>query len=248
VTIVFRTKEWLSLAQLVDAWGSELATVGEEPSRSQTALEHVLLEDIINGRLDHGGPLYDGRKRGLYLEFGGRPHFVDGHEIQALRAHPSFSLHRILIMKEAILDFAKRRRIPPPSWWTDGTSVSPDAGVTTKDSPSIEASPIQHQTHSARPRGRKAKKLNQVKAAISEDIRRGQKTPVDLREMPEKDLAANYGVSRDTARKARDAVLSEISPEGPKRPQGGAGSNTSIFRNGAIVGNSIPDISDKNDN
>jgi hypothetical protein len=48
VPIVFRTKEWLSLPQLVDAWGSELAKVGEEPNRSQKALEHVLLEDIIN--------------------------------------------------------------------------------------------------------------------------------------------------------------------------------------------------------
>jgi hypothetical protein len=98
VTIVFRTKEWLSLPQLVDAWEFELARVGEKPNR-QKALEHVLLEDIINGRLDHGGPLHDGRKRGLYLEFGVRPHFVDGREIHALMADPSFSLHRILIMK-----------------------------------------------------------------------------------------------------------------------------------------------------
>jgi Bacterial regulatory proteins, gntR family len=210
VPIVFRTKEWLSLAQLVDAWGSELATVGEEPNRSQKALEHVLLEDIINGRLDHGGPLHDGRKRGLYLEFGGRPHFVDGYEICTVMADPSFTLHRILIMKEAVLDFAKRREIPPPSWWTDRTSVSTDAGVTTNGPHSIAASPIPTQKHSARLRGRKAKKLNQVKAAMSEDIRRGRKTPNDLREMLEKDLAASYGVSRETARKARDVVLSEM--------------------------------------
>ena len=221
--IVFRTKEWLSLSQLVDAWGSELAKVGEEPNRSQKALEHVLLEDIINGRLDHRGPLHDGRKRGLYLEFGGRPHFVDGYEIHALMADPSFTLHRILIMKEAVLDFAKRREIRPPSWWTDRTSVSTDAGVTTNGTHSIAGSPALTQTHSARLRGRKAKKLNQVKAAMTADIRRGQKTADGLRDMLEKELAAGYGVSRETARKARDAVLSEISPEGPKRPQGGAG-------------------------
>ena len=82
--IVFRTKEWLSLAQLVDAWGSELATAGEEPSRSQTALQHVLLEDIINGRLDHTGTLQDGRKPGLHLEFRGRAYFIEGHEIHTL--------------------------------------------------------------------------------------------------------------------------------------------------------------------
>jgi hypothetical protein len=210
VTIAFRTKEWLSLPQLVDAWGFELATVGEEPNRSQKALEHVLLEDIINGRLDHGGPLHDGRKRGLYLEFGGRPHFVDGHEIRTLMADPSFTLHRILIMKEAVFDFAKRREIPPPSWWSDGNSISPDAGVTTKGAPSIPASPTAAPTHSARPRGRRPKKLDQVKEAMRKDIRIGQKTPDGLRHMLEKELAAGYGVGRETARKARDVVLSEM--------------------------------------
>jgi len=175
VTIVFRTKEWLNLPQLVDAWGFELARVGEEPNRSQKALEHVLLEDIINGRLDHGGPLHDGRKRGLYLEFGGRPHFVDGHEIQTLMGDPSFSSARILIMKEAVLDFAKRREIPPPSWWTDRTSVSTDAGVTTNGAHSIAASPTAAPTHSARRLGRRPKKLDQVKEAMREHIRLGQK-------------------------------------------------------------------------
>jgi hypothetical protein len=114
VPIVFRTKEWLSLPQLVDAWGSELAKVGEEPNRSQNALQHVLLEDIINGRLDYTGPLQDGRKRGLHLEFGGRAYFVEGHEIRTLMASdPWFSLHRIVIMKEAVLDFAIARCTPP---------------------------------------------------------------------------------------------------------------------------------------
>ena len=165
----------------MDAWGFELAKVGEEPNRSQTALQHVLLEDIINGRLDHTGPLQDGRKRGLHLEFGGRAYFVEGHEIRTLMASdPSLSLHRILIMKEAVLDFAKRREIPPPSWWTD---VSTDAGVTTKGTHSIAASPIPAPTHSAGPRGRRPKKLDQVKEAMREDIRRGQKTPGGLRDM-----------------------------------------------------------------
>jgi hypothetical protein len=136
---------------------------------------------------------------------------------------PSFSSHRILIMKEAVLDFAQRREIPPPSWWTDRTSVSTDAGVTTNGAHSIAASPTAAPTYSARRLGRRPKKLDQVKEAMREHIRLGQKTADSLRDMLEKELAAGYGVSRETARKARDAVLSEISPEGPKRPQGSAG-------------------------
>jgi hypothetical protein len=43
---------------------------------------------------------------------------------------------------------------------------------------------------------------------MRDDIRHGRRTVEDLRKMREKDLAAQYGdVSRDTARKARNAVL-----------------------------------------
>jgi hypothetical protein len=97
------------------------------------------------------------------------------------------------VMKEAVLDFASRHEIPPPSWWTDGTSVSTDADVTTKGAHSVSASPIPAPTHSARPRGRRPKKLDQVKEAMRKDIRLGQKTPHGLTDMLEKDLAASYG-------------------------------------------------------
>jgi DNA-binding GntR family transcriptional regulator len=42
------------------------------------------------------------------------------------------------------------------------------------------------------------------------DISQGQYSTTDLQNMLEKDLAAKYGVSRDTARKARDAVVPKI--------------------------------------
>jgi hypothetical protein len=29
----------------------------------------------------------------------------------------------ILIMKEAVLDFARRHRLPPPSWWAEGQVI-----------------------------------------------------------------------------------------------------------------------------
>jgi DNA-binding GntR family transcriptional regulator len=57
-----------------------------------------------------------------------------------------------------------------------------------------------------RPRGAKPKKLEQVKEAMRNDIRQGRRTVAELSNMREKVLAAEYGVSRDTARKARKAL------------------------------------------
>jgi len=57
-----------------------------------------------------------------------------------------------------------------------------------------------------RPRGAKPKKLEQVKEAMRRDIREGRRTMAELSDMLEKDLAAAYGVSRDTARKALKVV------------------------------------------
>jgi hypothetical protein len=44
------------------------------------------------------------------------------------------------------------------------------------------------------------------------DIRRGRHTLISLEDMIEKKLAETYGVSRDTARKARNRVLTELCP------------------------------------
>jgi hypothetical protein len=64
---------------------------------------------------------------------------------------------------------------------------------------------------SARSRGPRPKKLQQTIDAMRNDIREGRRTAAELEAMLEKTLPANYGgVSRDTARKARNAVLSEL--------------------------------------
>jgi hypothetical protein len=44
------------------------------------------------------------------------------------------------------------------------------------------------------------------------DLQQGRHTVAQLKNMLEKDLSANYGVSRDTARRARNAVLLELNP------------------------------------
>jgi len=63
---------------------------------------------------------------------------------------------------------------------------------------------------STRRRGVRPKKFEQVRDAVRNGIQQERLTLARLKDMLEKDLEANYGVSRDTARKARRAVLSEF--------------------------------------
>ncbi len=113
-------------------------------------------------------------------------------------------------MKEAALDFARRHELPPPSWWTDALAASPKPANHLAPDGTIPipkaASKSPVETRLRRPRGPKPKKLEQVKEAMRNDIRQGRRTVAELSNMLEKDLAAEYGVSRDTARKARKAV------------------------------------------
>jgi hypothetical protein len=200
----------LTIFKLTRAWGSELAEGGGEPEQHVHDLTHILMQDIVNGHLDDSGPFWDDRRLGV----GGitedyKVALIEGRRLLEL-AKSELTLDYVVVTKEAVLDFASRHEIPPPSWWTDRTSVSADAGVTTKDAHSIAACPTAAPTHSAKPRGRRPKKREQVEEAMTEDIRLGQRSPDVLRDMTEKELAASYGVSRETARKARDVVLSQI--------------------------------------
>ncbi|MGO9047646.1 MAG: hypothetical protein ACLQFW_12280 [Xanthobacteraceae bacterium] len=61
-----------------------------------------------------------------------------------------------------------------------------------------------------RRRGPKPTKLEKTKEKMRRDVQEGRQTADALENMLEKDLASSYGVSRDTARRARNAVLSEI--------------------------------------
>ena len=67
MSILFRTKECLTLAQLKRAWGGELTK--DERGRQDLIqdLLHMLKEDIVNGRLDDSGPLREGRRLGVRL-------------------------------------------------------------------------------------------------------------------------------------------------------------------------------------
>jgi hypothetical protein len=119
---LFHTREWLTIAQLTRAWSPELGEGGEDPKQCEQNLKHVLLEDIVNGRLDDSGPPRDdGQRLGLrWITPDDKPRFIEGHQLRIpIDAHRDSALDRIVVMKEAVLDFAERHQLPSPSWWAD---------------------------------------------------------------------------------------------------------------------------------
>jgi hypothetical protein len=116
----------MTIAQLAGAWGSELAEGGEDPKLCEQNLVHILMEDILNGRFDDSGPPRDdGQRLGLRLitpEH--KAGFIKGPQLHELiHIDRSRVLHNVLIMKEAVLDFAQRHHLPSPSWWADSVSM-----------------------------------------------------------------------------------------------------------------------------
>ena len=67
--------------------------------------------------------------------------------------------------------------------------------------------------HPLRRRGRKVVVASRVEEAMKRDIIEGRHTPESLANMLEKHMEAEYSASRDSCRKARKKVLSEIFPD-----------------------------------
>jgi hypothetical protein len=95
-------------------------------------------------------------------------------------------------------------------------TVATSTGQPALESNSIDRGPRssgprnQAATESPRTRGPRPRKFEKVCGLMKGDIQKGRRSVAELSNMLEKDLAATYGVSRDTARKARKAVVSEF--------------------------------------
>lgn len=114
MSILYRSKRWITLAQLVPDWARELAQAESDAKRVENDLWHYLVEDIINGRLDRKRP-------GLaFIQSDNRAVPVKGRLlIGKLNLSVGRYSHRILVTKKAVLDFARRQMLSPPSWWFD---------------------------------------------------------------------------------------------------------------------------------
>jgi hypothetical protein len=211
---MYSTKDWLTVAQLVGAWGPELGRGVPDPSRVEADLVHELVEDIINGRFDNSGPFCEGQRLGLRLITPDcRAGFLVGNDVRDLIRFgiEPWLLHRIVVMKEAILDFARRRQLPPPSWWDTPVGATADGLSVSADTTPISVATLQNPTPaiSGRRRGPRPWQFERIREEMRKDIRQRRRTVTELQNMREKELASQYRVSRDTARKARQAVLSE---------------------------------------
>ena len=96
-----------------------------------------------------------------------------------------------------------------PKFWRPPISEPPELEKEARVSSTPE--PSSPMGLGVRRRGRKPSKFESAKEAMRRDIRDGQRTVASLDALPEKNLVDAYGgFSRDTMRKARTAVLSEI--------------------------------------
>jgi len=103
-----------------------------------------------------------------------------------------------------------------PKFWRPPISEPPELEKEARVSSAPE--PSSPMGLEVRQRGRKPTKFKRVKEAMRRDIREGQRTMASLDALLEKDLVDAYGgFSRDTMRKARTAVLSEMVEDAMKR-------------------------------
>jgi hypothetical protein len=207
-SIVFRQRPFLTLAELIVTWARELDP--NDPT-IVAALAHILKQDIANGRLDNAGPLENGETQGIYLITpANKAGYVKGRDIDLRILRTDWISDQIIVMREAALDFARRQGIPL-SWWT-GPDHSTDAitsPLTARDATEVSIAPP---SAAKKKRGRKPTKLTATVDKMRDDIQSGRISAAELSDMSEKVLAGRYGVSRDTARKARHTM-----PQLPKK-------------------------------
>jgi hypothetical protein len=136
VSILWRDKPCLTLTRLVPAWAEELSA-DRGTQVTEQDLFGSFFEDAANGLLDHVGPLKDGRRLGLaIITPSGEATSVEGGVLaplltsEGITSCPFFDRPElIVVMKEAVLDFAQRHNLSPPSWWAEQPRRGPKPGT-----------------------------------------------------------------------------------------------------------------------
>jgi hypothetical protein len=104
--------KWVTVSELVSAWAKELAAARTGVYEFEDKLSYHLEKDIINGFLDD--PLRNGSRLGVrVIGPGGQRMYIEGWQLNGLfRTMERY----ILLSEEAVLEFARRHKVRPPSW------------------------------------------------------------------------------------------------------------------------------------
>jgi hypothetical protein len=200
-----KLREWINFAEIADLC-SELDGLVVPNEAARASAYEKLQRALLEGDFEEGG-----RSRVLYLHAStkmakmtrkGMRFAIDRYPPEIIRSE---YLDHCWVRRNLFQRWALKHHLPhsPPRFEpiaqaiTRQPALSAAAGRATKDS-------------AQRRRGPPPKKLELVKKAMRDDIQSGQQTIDTLRCMLEKNLAKRYRSSRDTARKARSAVLLEF--------------------------------------
>jgi hypothetical protein len=208
-------REWINFAEIAEWCSKEDGSIVPNEQKRAAAFD-VLQTDLLAGEFEDSG-----RSRVLFL-FSGvtkakmtRASLKDAIEYDYDGKHGRSYAAHCWIPRDMAEQWFERHRLPLPPWFarparrfTPGTPVAPRppshvAGR--KVSPKESSRDSQE-----RKRGPRPTKRARTMEAMRGDIRDGRQSAHSLHAMLEKELAATYGVSRDTARKARSKVLSEF--------------------------------------
>jgi hypothetical protein len=211
-----RTQEWIKFGDIADWFARrDNAVVPNETARS--GAYNLLRNDLLAGDFEE-----DGKSQVRFLhpdhetEWISRRRMVDRERETAVSLPDAMDT---IAPKDVIAQYLAHCWIPYRifhRWLTKhGLSVpsrfdleegfAAHSGAAKPNRLSIQTS-----RSNARRRGRKPEKIERTKEAMRRDISERKLTIDDLKAMLEKQLVEKYGVSRTTARDARNAVLSEI--------------------------------------
>jgi len=163
-----RAEQWIVLAELVPDWANELADGSHSPGQLEDDLWQWLYEDATIGLLDDSGPLKNGRRRGLCVDHNGEYRYVSGRLLLVGRVPFPFrrSGHRILLAKKTTLDFARRHRLPSPSWLKRETQRSRSQEKLKPARDPIVIEEIRRAYDAAKNEGRKPPNIKELPAAV----------------------------------------------------------------------------------
>jgi hypothetical protein len=213
-----RVCEWINFTDIAEWCSKEEGSIVPNEHKRAAAFD-ALERDLLAGEFEENG-----RSRVLFLSSATtktkitRTSLKEAMEYNYDGKHgrSAYTPHCWIPRYLAERWFEKHRLTLPP-WFTpsvlrvgQGAPATPPRPASRTDDRKPSPKETSRSDAEGRKRGRRPTKLERTKEAMRDDIRKDRRTTGSLRAMLEKDLEATYGVSRDTARKARIAVLSEF--------------------------------------